>query len=84
MDDLGWPHLIDDYAEGKDTGIIDILLAGNIDEYHINDLSRKIELRKPIPSGTDSLSDFFSLPVKCTAYFTEVKKSDAFFCCPGL
>jgi predicted transcriptional regulator len=36
-------YLIDDYAEGKDTGIIDIILVGNIDQYHLNDLSRKTE-----------------------------------------
>jgi len=36
-------YLIDDYAEGKDTGIIDLLLVGNIDPYHLNDLSRKSE-----------------------------------------
>jgi DNA-binding transcriptional regulator YhcF (GntR family) len=36
-------YLIDDYAEGKDTGIIDILLVGDIDQYHLNDLSRKTE-----------------------------------------
>ncbi len=36
-------YLIDDYAEGKDSGIIDLLLVGNIDQYHLNDLSRKTE-----------------------------------------
>ena len=36
-------YLIDDYAEGKDTGIIDLMLVGNIDQYHLNDLSRKTE-----------------------------------------
>ena len=36
-------YLIDDYAEGKDTGIIDIILVGDIDQYHLNDLSRKTE-----------------------------------------
>ena len=36
-------YLVDDYAEGKDTGIIDIVLVGNIDHYHLNDLSRKTE-----------------------------------------
>jgi len=41
--DLEAAYLIDDYAEGKDTGIIDILLVGNIDQYHLNDLSRKTE-----------------------------------------
>ena len=36
-------YLIDDYAEGKDTGIIDILLIGRINDYHLNDLTRKTE-----------------------------------------
>jgi len=36
-------YLIDDYAEGKDTGIIDLVLVGNIDQHHLNDLSRKTE-----------------------------------------
>ena len=36
-------YLVDDYAEGKDTGIIDIILVGDIDHYHLNDLSRKTE-----------------------------------------
>jgi predicted transcriptional regulator len=36
-------YLIGDYAEGKDTGIIDLVLVGNIDHYHLNDLSRKTE-----------------------------------------
>ena len=36
-------YLIDDYAEGKDTGIIDIVLVGDIDQYHLNDLTRKTE-----------------------------------------
>jgi hypothetical protein len=26
-----------------DTGIIDLVLVGNIDQYHLNDLSRKTE-----------------------------------------
>jgi len=36
-------YLTGDYAEGRDTGIIDILLVGNVDPYHLNDLSRKTE-----------------------------------------
>ena len=36
-------YLIDDYAEGKDTGVIDIVLFGNIDQYQLNDLCRKTE-----------------------------------------
>jgi hypothetical protein len=35
--------LIDDYAAGKDTGIIDVILVGDIDAYHLNDLTRKTE-----------------------------------------
>jgi arylamine N-acetyltransferase len=36
-------YLVDDYAEGKDTGIIDLVLVGDIDSYHLNDLSKKTE-----------------------------------------
>jgi predicted transcriptional regulator len=36
-------YLMDDYAQGKDTGIIDLMLVGDIDPYHLNDLSRKTE-----------------------------------------
>lgn len=43
LGDLETAYLIDDYAEGKDTGIIDLVLVGNIDQYHLNDLSRKTE-----------------------------------------
>ena len=43
LGDLEKAYLIDDYAEGKDSGILDLVLVGNIDEYHLNDLSRKTE-----------------------------------------
>jgi len=43
LGDLEKAFIIDDYAEGKDTGIIDLVLVGNIDQYHLNDLSRKTE-----------------------------------------
>jgi len=43
LGDLEQAYLLGDYAEGKDTGIIDLLLVGNIDQYHLNDLSRKTE-----------------------------------------
>lgn len=36
-------YLIDDYAEGKDTGIIDLVLIGDIDQENLNDLVRKTE-----------------------------------------
>jgi DNA-binding transcriptional ArsR family regulator len=35
--------LLDDYAEGKDTGIIDLLLVGKIDERNLADIVRKTE-----------------------------------------
>lgn len=36
-------YLVDDYAEGKDTGIIDLILVGNIDQNNLPDLVRKTE-----------------------------------------
>jgi predicted transcriptional regulator len=36
-------YLVGDYAEGKDTGIIDIVLVGDINPYHLNDLIQKTE-----------------------------------------
>lgn len=35
--------LIDDYAEGKDTGIIDLVLVGSIDQANLSDLVNKTE-----------------------------------------
>jgi predicted transcriptional regulator len=43
LGNLEQAFLIADYAEGKDTGIIDILLVGTIDDHHLNDLTRKTE-----------------------------------------
>ncbi len=43
LGDLERAYLIGDYAEGKDTGIIDLVLVGDIDQYHLNDLTRKTE-----------------------------------------
>lgn len=43
LGDLEKAYLIDDYADGKDSGIIDLVLVGNIDPFHLNDLSRKTE-----------------------------------------
>ena len=44
LGDLEKAYLIDDYAEGKDTGIIDLLLVGNVNQHHLNDLIRKTEI----------------------------------------
>jgi hypothetical protein len=43
LGELEEAYLLDDYAMGRDSGIIDLLLVGNINEYHLNDLSRKTE-----------------------------------------
>ena len=43
LGDLDRAYLIDDYAEGKDTGIIDLVLVGNIDQENLIDLVKKTE-----------------------------------------
>ncbi len=43
LGDIEKAYLLDDYAQGKDTGIIDLLLVGNIDNFHLHDLSKKTE-----------------------------------------
>ena len=60
LGELESAYLIDDYAEGKDTGIIDLLLVGNIDYYHLNDLSRKTEryIKRKIRSLVLSRDDY--------------------------
>ena len=63
LGDLELAYLLDDYAEGKDTGIIDLLLVGDIDQYHLNDLSRKTELyiKRKIRSLVFSRDEFNEL-----------------------
>ena len=63
LGDLERAYLIDDYAEGKDTGIIDLVLVGNIDQYHLNDLSRKTERYihrkiRPLVMTRSEMADF--------------------------
>ena len=60
LGDLEQAYLLDDYAEGKDTGIIDLLLVGDIDQYHLNDLSRKTEryIKRKIRSLVLSSEEF--------------------------
>ena len=52
LGDLEMAYLIGDYAEGKDSGIVDLLLVGEIDQHHLYDLSRKTEryIRRKIRS----------------------------------
>jgi len=56
-------YLIDDYAEGKDTGIIDLLLVGDVNYYHLNDMSRKTEryIKRKIRSIVLSQEEFENL-----------------------
>jgi hypothetical protein len=66
LGDLELAYLIDDYAEGKDTGIIDLLLVGNINEYHLNDLSRKTEryIKRKIRSLVLNRNEYDSMKQK--------------------
>ena len=43
LGDLEKVYLIDDYAEGKDTGLIDLVLVGRIDQENLTDLVAKTE-----------------------------------------
>jgi predicted transcriptional regulator len=63
LGDLEKAYLMDDYAEGKDTGIIDLLLVGDINQYHLNDLSRKTEryIKRKIRSLVLSREEFTEL-----------------------
>jgi predicted DNA-binding transcriptional regulator len=60
LGDLEKAYLIDDYASGKDTGIVDLVLVGDIDQYHLNDLSRKTEryIKRKIRSLVLSQEEF--------------------------
>jgi hypothetical protein len=63
LGDLERAYLIDDYADGKDTGIIDLVLIGDINQYHLNDLSRKTEryIKRKIRSLVLSNDEFDKL-----------------------
>ena len=69
LGDLERAYLLDDYAEGKDTGIIDLLLVGDIDQYHLNDLSRKTEryIKRKIRSLVLSREEYKRLEPKLKA-----------------
>jgi hypothetical protein len=43
LGDLKYAYLIDDYSQGKDSGIIDLLLVGNLNHHHLFDLITKTE-----------------------------------------
>ena len=68
LGDLEQAYLIDDYAQGKDTGIIDLVLVGRIDAYHLNDLTRKTEryIKRKIRSMTMSRDELSTFPPPST------------------
>ena len=43
LGDVELAYLIDDYAEGRDTGIIDLLLVGKVEQNHLNYLVHRTE-----------------------------------------
>lgn len=43
LGDLEKAYIIDDYAEGKDSGIIDLLLIGTINQNYLNNLIKTTE-----------------------------------------
>jgi predicted transcriptional regulator len=73
-------YLVDDYAEGKDTGIIDIILVGDIDQYHLNDLSRKTERYikrkiRPLVLNADEFENFLpKLKIRSQVLIWEAKQ----------
>ena len=66
LGDLERAYLIGDYAEGKDTGIIDLILVGNINQHHLTDLIRKTEryIRRKIRSLVVSDKEFKELRLR--------------------
>ena len=66
LGDLEAAYLLDDYAEGKDTGIIDLLLVGDINKYHLGDLTTKTEryIRRKIRSLVLTEEEFDELRPK--------------------
>lgn len=43
LGELELAYLLDDYAVGRDSEIIDLLLIGSIDNFHLHDLTKKTE-----------------------------------------
>lgn len=66
LGDLEYAYLIDDYAEGKDSGIIDLVLVGNIDQNQLGDLSKKTEryIKRKIRSLCLSRDEYKNFEIK--------------------
>jgi cell division protein ZapA (FtsZ GTPase activity inhibitor) len=66
LGELKRAYLIDDYAEGKDTGIVDLLLVGSINMGQLADLSQKTEkyIKRKIRSLVLSQEEFTRFETK--------------------
>jgi predicted transcriptional regulator len=63
LGNLKQAYLIDDYAQGKDTGLIDLLLVGDIDKENLEDLVKKTEkyIGRKIRTLVISENEFISM-----------------------
>jgi hypothetical protein len=63
LGELEAAYVIDDYAEGKDTGIIDLVLVGEVDKNHLNYLVERTEhyIRRKIRPLVLSLEEYKKL-----------------------
>lgn len=43
LGDVDSVYILDDYAQGKDSGLIDVLIVGNVDRGRLSELSRIVE-----------------------------------------
>lgn len=66
LGDLERAYLVGDYAEGKDTGIIDLILVGSIHDRQLADLSKKTEryIKRKIRSLVLSKAEYQDLEKK--------------------
>lgn len=63
LGDLQQAILLDDYAQGRDSGLIDLVLIGHIDHAHLNDLVTKTEryINRKIRTLTLTLEEYEAL-----------------------
>ena len=63
LGDLHLAFLLNDYAQGKDTGLIDLLLVGDIDRENLDDLVKKTEkyIRRKIRTLVINEKEFKSM-----------------------
>ena len=60
-------YILDDYAQGRDSGLIDLLVVGEVDHARLNELvaiaerkiSRKVRVMDVTPEGFEKNSEIF-------------------------